>query len=284
MTIDEFIGRYGAGLEEISQLPRQQALRAYERLAACFHKEDQRIGWRDDCLAGVAVRRFMRHQPPTSRCLAPVVYLHGGGWTLGSPGSHHAAAEGLALELGREVISVDYRLMPEASYDRTLQDCLDVVSRCAPAVLAGDSAGGRLAIDTAFRYRQTGSDIVLGLIYPVVDVPHLDLLGADAPLFSRADVMSAWQLIAEQAPAQSQREPPASRIEVLSVQRDPLSPMIARAASRWRSQGARVGEHMAPGMVHSALQARTQLTAMALAWQRFCRALDAQDQQPPLQP
>lgn len=285
MTIDDFISRYEAGLQALARLPRSQALSSYEQLAATFYHHDKRIQQTDDRLAGVGIKRFNyqwpqtleipAQEPPDHKHHAPIVYLHGGGWTLGSPNSHRIAAQGLALELEREVISVDYRLLPEANYLTALKDCLAVIHHVSPAVIAGDSAGGRLATDAAHQYCRTGVQPVLGLVYPVVDTPRPELLGPDAPLFSRADVMSAWQLIVAEAPRWCEQQPPAPGIEILSVEHDPLSPMIAQAAARWRRQGAVVGEHMANGMVHSALQAYMSLDSMASAWQRFCQALRA---------
>ncbi|ALM51174.1 alpha/beta hydrolase fold domain-containing protein [Halomonas huangheensis] len=283
MTIDDFISRYEAGMQALVRLPRSQALSAYERLAATFYHHDERIQQIDDRLAGVGIKRFKcQWQPPRESPIqppqAPIVYIHGGGWTYGSSDSHRAAAQGLALGLEREVISVNYRLLPEANYLTALEDCLAVIRHVSPAVIAGDSAGGRLAIDAVHQYRRGGANVVLGLIYPVVDTPRLELLGPDAPLFSRADVLSAWQLIADEAPRWCDQQPPAPGIEILSVEHDPLSPMIAQAAARWRHQGAVVGEHMAHGMVHSALQAYMSLDNMASAWQHFCQALRTQIQ------
>jgi monoterpene epsilon-lactone hydrolase len=87
-----------------------------------------------------------------------VIYLHGGGFTIGSMGTHRSAVAYLARESGAVAYSLDYRLAPEHPYPAGLDDAvnafLDLVARgLAPEhiALSGDSAGGGMAVAAARR-------------------------------------------------------------------------------------------------------------------------------------
>ncbi|KAA0017479.1 alpha/beta hydrolase [Salinicola corii] len=267
MRIDDFIHQFSLA-DAAAEAPVTAKRRAYEALHARRRAVDPAgMQVRNERIADVKVRRF---QPAHCRT-GVVVYLHGGGWNLGSVDSHHGITADLAERLRREVISVDYRLLPEASYAEALADCQAVVETTAPVAVIGDSAGGRLAIDVAHTGEWQG---VLGLIYPVVGTPTLDTLGADAPLLSRADVLSLWQAAAPDVPAIDTERPPAMTIEALAVERDPLTLPLERTIGSWRQAGASVGYRCAPDMVHSALHGHAELPLMQIAWQDFCQAIE----------
>lgn len=267
MTIEDFIREFtpaddGTG----SSLPAQR--RAYEALHARRRMADP-AGMQvfDECMSGVDVRRFR----PAGCAEGNVVYLHGGGWSLGSVDSHQGITANLAERLRREVISVDYRLLPEASYAEALADCRAVVETVGPVAVIGDSAGGRLAIDVAHTSEWKG---LLGLIYPVVGTPTVETLGEDGPLLSRADILSLWQMAAPDAPDVDAAVPPARIIETLAVERDPLTRPLEQAIESWRRNGASVGYRCAPDMVHAALHGHGDLPEMQTAWQDFCQAVE----------
>jgi epsilon-lactone hydrolase len=88
------------------------------------------------------------------------LYLHGGGFVAGSPASHRDLAWRLSRESGLQVLMVDYRLAPEYPYPAQLDDAMAVYEALlagglSPAQLAvaGDSAGGNLALATVLRVR-----------------------------------------------------------------------------------------------------------------------------------
>ncbi len=153
----------------------------------------------------VPVRVYRDVEPP-----APVlVFLHGGGWTLGTLDS----ADDVCAELARRgecvVISVDYRLAPEHPFPAAVDDAwaaLEWAAETAGAFggdpdrlqVGGTSAGGNLAAATALRAAAFGGpdlDHQL-LLYPMID-PVLDTDSAvgqaDAPLLTRADVAWFWE-------------------------------------------------------------------------------------------
>ena len=110
-----------------------------------------------------------------------VLYLHGGGYTTGSPRTHRTLAAWLAHSAGVPVSLIDYRLAPEHPFPAALEDALAAYAALAaegPVVVAGDSAGGGLALALALKLRETGQSLpaALVLLAPLVD------LRADTPL------------------------------------------------------------------------------------------------------
>ena len=104
-----------------------------------------------------------------------VLFLHGGGYTTGSPRTHRCLAAWLAHGSGVPVHVLDYRLAPEHPFPAALDDALaayDELAARGPVVLAGDSAGGGLALALALKIRDTGrpAPTALALIAPLVDL------------------------------------------------------------------------------------------------------------------
>lgn len=107
-----------------------------------------------------------------------ILFFHGGGWMLGDLTTHHPFCQQLAEQTSCTVISVDYRLAPEHRFPTAHEDCLqafDWASRMYGGhgrniILAGDSAGGNLALCTALD-RSASSKNISGVlaIYPITD-------------------------------------------------------------------------------------------------------------------
>ena len=119
---------------------------------------------------------------PAAPTGALVLYLHGGGWTVGSIESHDQTTRFLAAESGATVLSVDYRLAPEHPFPAAPDDALAAFRwaagdgaaslGCDPGriALAGDSAGGNLAAVAArLAARDPVPPRMQALIYPVCD-------------------------------------------------------------------------------------------------------------------
>ena len=123
-----------------------------------------------------------------------VVYLHGGGFCLGSPGTAAPITARLARSDGGPrltVVSVDYRLAPEHPFPAALDDAERVIAALLAGrriVLAGDSAGANLAFGL---WQRLGSDAVAGIIGLC---PVLDLRPAVAPSVETAgfDLIRAY--------------------------------------------------------------------------------------------
>lgn len=126
-----------------------------------------------------------------------VLYLHGGGYTVGSPGTHASLTSHLARAANCDVLVPDYRLAPEHPYPAALDDAVmayrALLERFPPErlVLAGDSAGGGLALCTTLALRRQGLPLpaALVLISPWVDLslsgPSVVTLGARDPMLSK---------------------------------------------------------------------------------------------------
>lgn len=93
-----------------------------------------------------------------------IVYLHGGGYAFGSPQTHARIGHALAEATGLTVIVPAYPLAPEDRWPAQLEAALTTIEDApAPLVLAGDSAGGHLALVTALELKRRGDDVA-GLI------------------------------------------------------------------------------------------------------------------------
>jgi acetyl esterase len=127
----------------------------------------------------VAVRVY---RPNATPGLPVLVWLHGGGWVLGSVDTHDGFCRMLCAEVGAVVVSVDYRLAPEAKFPGPLDDCVAAWSWVmanavelggdpARVAIAGDSAGGNLAAATCLVARERGLPLpeFQLLVYPVTD-------------------------------------------------------------------------------------------------------------------
>ncbi|MFE1953691.1 alpha/beta hydrolase [Streptomyces sp. NPDC059524] len=158
--------------------------------------------------AGVAVRRTvlggrpaLELEPAGAADRGRLLYLHGGGYVIGSPDTHTGLVGELAARTGLRATSVDYRLAPEHPFPAAVDDGLaayrDLLATGTDPrelVVAGDSAGGGLSIATLLAAREAGlpQPAAVVVFSPWVD---LTLSGAsmrtkqDAdPIFTEADV------------------------------------------------------------------------------------------------
>jgi epsilon-lactone hydrolase len=106
-----------------------------------------------------------------------LLYIHGGGFVLGSPRSHRPLVGALAHATGATVVVPEYRLAPEHPYPAATDDVLAVHAALRDRdpqrlTLGGDSAGGNLAIGLAIALRDAGDRSVaaIGAISPLVDL------------------------------------------------------------------------------------------------------------------
>lgn len=123
------------------------------------------------------------YTPAEAASYGLIVYFHGGAFFLGSLDTHDHVARSLAKETGHKVISVDYRLAPEAAFPAGLSDCYGVVRWAAEhgrelswnganLAVAGDSSGGTYAAAVAAMAHDDGFG---ALTHQVLFYPSLDL-------------------------------------------------------------------------------------------------------------
>ena len=108
--------------------------------------------------AGAAPAEWLR--PPSARAGHVVLYLHGGGYVIGSPRSHRHLAAAIAGAAGTNALLLDYRLAPEHRFPAALDDAvaayrwlLDQGIAAEHIAVAGDSAGGGLTVATLLALR-----------------------------------------------------------------------------------------------------------------------------------
>jgi acetyl esterase len=130
----------------------------------------------------IVLREIRSAQAGTEDRLPVLIYLHGGGWMVGSIDTHDVICRALANAAGCAVISVDYRLAPESRFPTALEDALAahdwVVTHAdelrldaARIAFGGDSAGGNLAAAACLSLRgQAHAPIFQLLIYPVTSM------------------------------------------------------------------------------------------------------------------
>lgn len=122
--------------------------------------------------------RLYASAPAEAGALPTLLYLHGGGFTVGSVQTHDVLCRELARQAGCLVVSLDYRLAPEHRFPTACNDAWDALQwlaregralgvDTARLAVGGDSAGGTLAAVNAIHAREAGLALALQLlIYP----------------------------------------------------------------------------------------------------------------------
>jgi acetyl esterase/lipase len=121
-----------------------------------------------------------------------VLYLHGGGYVLGSLDTHRQLAARISRAAITRCLSVDYRLAPEHPFPAAVEDAttayrwlLGTGVEPARVVIAGDSAGGGLTVATLLALREAGTPLPAGA---VCLSPWVDLEGTGESTTTKADV------------------------------------------------------------------------------------------------
>ncbi len=167
-----------AGQVPLHALTPQQARAAYEINAGVLdlapvklqRVENFALPTRDGC--EVPVRLYAPGDGP----LPVLVYLHGGGFTIGSIATHDVLCRHLSHLAHCAVLSVGYRLAPEHRFPIAFEDAWDAVQWVAKhgadkgldpnrIAVGGDSAGGTLAAACALQARNAGVALKLQLLF-----------------------------------------------------------------------------------------------------------------------
>ncbi len=171
----------GAGLAPLHTLSVAQARARYEGRPRPPAPEVRAVAERIVQGPGGAMRLRI-YSPRTAGPHPLLVFFHGSGFVVCSLDTHDGIARNLCHGAACVVVSVDYRLAPEARFPAASDDCLfatrwaaehaaEFGADAARIILAGDSAGGNLAAVTALRVRDEGGPVLAGqlLIYPMTD-------------------------------------------------------------------------------------------------------------------
>jgi epsilon-lactone hydrolase len=184
-----------AALRELRAAAAGQPAPTLAELRAGFDARGDQYPLPDDAVvtevdaAGVPARWITVPGAEAGRVL---LYLHGGGYQVGSFRSHAELASRLGRASGRRVLLAEYRLAPEHPFPAAVDDALAVwrwlrrvpgLSASAVAV-AGDSAGGGLAVAMMTALRDGGQDLPAAA---VLISPWTDLSCSGASMTERAD-------------------------------------------------------------------------------------------------
>ncbi|MGH2504886.1 MAG: alpha/beta hydrolase, partial [Ktedonobacterales bacterium] len=123
---------------------------------------------------------------------AVVYYLHGGGYTFGSMITYRDLLERLTRQTQTRALYLDYRLAPECPFPAAVEDALagyrwllEQGAQPERIVIAGESAGGGLALATMLAARDAGLPLPAGA---ALLSPWTDLTGCSDTAITRADV------------------------------------------------------------------------------------------------
>jgi acetyl esterase/lipase len=123
---------------------------------------------------------------------ATILYLHGGGYTMGSAQTH-AAFAGVLSDLSQiRILSVDYRLAPEDPHPAAVQDAADAYRwllkqgvSAKSIVIGGDSAGGGLTFATMLELKGKGDPLPEAAF---AISPWVDLAATGKTIVTKAEV------------------------------------------------------------------------------------------------
>jgi acetyl esterase/lipase len=211
---------------------------------------------------------------PAGAPMPVVVYYHGGGWVIADVNVYDATPRLMAKQLNAVVVSVEYRHAPEAkfpaqhddasaAYRWVLQNAASWGGDTAKVVLAGESAGGNLAIATAIYARDNGLTQPLHIlsVYPIAN--------SDMGLPSKRDSANAkplntpmlkWFSYYYSTSPADQQDPRINLVKanlrglppttIVNAQIDPLRSDGETLAQAMRGAGVRVEQRTFPGVTH----------------------------------
>jgi acetyl esterase len=259
------------------EIPLAEFRRGFESEAAeAWSDVDEVAEITDVDLDGVPARVY---RPAADEVLPTVVYVHGGGWVVGSVQSYDASCRALAARTPAVVVSVDYRLAPEHPFPAAVDDAWKAMQWVAEhaaelgadpqrLVVAGDSAGGNLAAVVALRARDAGVPLALQvLIYPVIDA-DLDSSGyarlGQGLNLTRAKMAWYWSCYLggadganpDASPLRARDLAGVAPALVLTAEFDPLVDEGAAYARRLRESGVSTTLTQYDGQIHGFLRLR----------------------------
>ena len=290
--IIRFIERYleASGLSTTTSVTQQRI--DYEAMVRQFsYPHPPGIRSRDSSVAGrhgdIPLRHYY-HGPGNDSAL--ILFLHGGGYILGSLDSHDDICAELCAATGFDLVSVDYRLSPEHHHPVHLDDVEDAFAACRHpnTILVGASAGGTLAAALAYRLKSSPQQVPgQVLIYPSLGGDQFELDSyrdnAEAPLLSTADVhFYRGTRCADDLPPLDDPEfyPLAANdyrggapTIAFSADIDPLRDDARVYVERLQDAGVTARWVNEPGLVHDYLRARHVSRVASAAFTRICDAI-----------
>ena len=218
----------------------------------------------------VAARAAEWFRPPATTTDRVVLYLHGGGFRMGSLTAYRPFASQLALVFQMPLLVVDYRLAPEHPFPAAVEDCvagyawlLATGHRAEGVAIMGDSAGGGLVASTLLAAKRRGlPQPAAGVcLSPVADLdrrsPSYTRNAATDPYFSKEAVeQSVRDYIGDGDPRRPLASPlfgDLSDLAAVLIQastHETLADDAVALAARIAECGGRVRLDMWPHMTH----------------------------------
>jgi acetyl esterase len=176
----------------LEEQPVAFARRNFEKLMFAYRPDAPEVGLTEDVVigrrdfAGGSLRARLYKPVDHADSLPVLLWLHGGGWTLGDLASYDTFCRGLCREAHCAVVALDYRLAPENRFPAALDDAwwaLRWLMREATGIgldatrvaIGGDSAGGNLAAVACHLWRNDRQGLERTnlrfqlLVYPTTD-------------------------------------------------------------------------------------------------------------------
>ena len=220
---------------------------------------------------GLVFEHIDRAAAPALRQDRAILYLHGGGYIFCSPQSHRPITLAMAAHADAPVWALDYRLAPEHKLPAALDDAIAAYRWLAAAeparriVLAGDSAGGGLALATAIALRDLAPELPPPIAL-VLFSPWADLGGTggsnisnekSCAMFTNAMIKQAGQLYLGAAePADPRASPLFGNLhdlppmQIFASADELLLDDSRRLAAKAHAEGVTVDLHIVPGVPH----------------------------------
>lgn len=203
-----------------------------------------------------------------------IVYYHGGGWVIANLDTYDPSARALADKAGAIVVSVAYRQAPEhkfpaahedsfAAYKWVMDNAASINGDPAKIALAGESAGGNLAVAVALMAKEQGVKFPVHIlsVYPIADgdveSPSYDKY-ADALPLNRP--LMAWFFDKYIPDWKSKEYPLISLIDtdlsglpsttIINAEIDPLEHEGGVLAGRMKEAGVKVTREVYAGVTH----------------------------------
>jgi acetyl esterase len=257
--------------------------------------EDLQLPTRDG--SQIAARLYAPAVADGAAPLPVLLYLHGGGFTVGSLNTHDSLCRHLAHLAHCAVLAVDYRLAPEHKFPTAVNDAWDSLlwlqGHAADLGLdgeriavGGDSAGGTLSLVTAIQARDAGIGLALQLLFypgctPRRDTPSQATFGHGFLLERAAIDWFFGHYLNHEAECEDWRFAPLMAEDVDGVapawfglaECDPLVDEGVLMADRLRLAGVAVELEIYRGVVHDFIKMGRAIPEALTAHQDAARAL-----------
>ena len=268
------------------RMPIGEARLTFERAWAVWNQPLPEMAARTLTVGGVRCRLT----DPGVASTGLIVFVHGGGWTFGSPESYERFARLLAADAACSVLMPDYRLAPEHACPAAIEDVLavlrglaavedPVLRRTSSITLGGDSAGANIALAAALESgcpRLAGLLLVYGCFEPRFDTQsHRDCGDGRFGLMTER---MRWYWNNWQGAAHDPRAVPLAadlaglpHTYVMAAGLDPLRDDSTTLAARLAAAGVSVRLDVIAGVVHGFLLMSSRLAPARQAIETLAR-------------